>query len=181
MERWIEPLDCSFYEVPRNPEEAHHRKFGTNGDIMLRDHDKRTVLRWKKPNGVRSKCHFPCTKIERRNGKRKDNRWEKHLTKDEQKTKNARRAHKSQECIHCGTEITQKANSNQAWTGPPGAYKDCDKCDQIHTKMEYHLNHQCTAKRTTQEEAPRERKRAATGCYQEHPKKRNRPDGRFPQ
>ena len=186
LEWWLEPLDCSFYEVPRNPEEAHHRKFGTNGDTMLRDHDKRTLLRRKKASGVRSKCQYTCSKIERRNGKRKDNRWEKHLTEDEQKIKNARRAHKSQECRHCGIEITQKANSSQAWTGPPGAHEDCDKCDQIHTKMEYHLEHQCKGKRKIHEpkEAPSEehkRKRAATGCYPEHPKKRNSLDGRVPQ
>jgi hypothetical protein len=92
LERWREPLDCSFYEVPRNPEEAHHRKFGTNGDTLLRDHDDRSELRWKKASAVRSKCHFPCTKIERRNGKRKDNRWEKRLAKDEQKNQERKKS-----------------------------------------------------------------------------------------
>ena len=174
-------MDCSFYEAPLNPEEAHHRKFGTSGDTQLRRHDLRAVLRWKKASAVRSKYHYPCSKIELRDGKRKDNRWEKRLFNYEQKIKNARRAHKSQDCILCGTEITQKRNSKQAWTGPPGAYSDCDKCDQIHTKMEYHLKHQCTANLATHEEALRERKRAATGCYQEYPQKRSRKDGYVPQ
>jgi hypothetical protein len=124
--------------VPADPGEAHHRKFGTKGDTMLRDYDNRTILRKKKASGTRTKWQFPCSKIERRNGKRKDNRWEKYLSEGEQKTKNARRAHKSQKCKHCGTKTTQKANRSQAWIGPPGAHEDCDKCDQIHTKMECH-------------------------------------------
>jgi hypothetical protein len=181
QESWHEPVSCTFYEAPINTNEVHHRKFGTSTDTQLRHCEPRTVLRWKKANAVRTKCHYPCSRLELRNGKRKDNRWEKHLSENEQEVKNEKRAHKCQDCKHCGTVITQRRNDKQEWIGPPGAYNDCDKCDQIHTKMEYHLKHQCSENLATQEEALSERKRAAIESNQEHPQKRSRNDGYFPQ
>jgi hypothetical protein len=127
LEGYDKPIDCSFYEAPEDLGLVHHRKFGMNDDTLLRDYDKRSILRKKKASGVRTKYQCPCSKTELRNGERKDNRWEKYLSNDEQKTKNARRAHKSQSCKHCGTMITQKANRNQPWNGPPGSHEDCDR------------------------------------------------------
>jgi hypothetical protein len=179
---YVIPIDCSFYDAPVDPREAHHRKFGTNSDTMLRAHDKRTVLRKKNASGTRTKLQFPCSKIERRSGERKDYRWEKYLSEGEQKIKNARRAHKSQRCEHCDTMITQKANRSQAWIGPPGAHEDCDKFEQIHTKMEYHLIHQCKIYKPKEAQSEEhKRKRAATGGCMKHPKKHNSSGGYVPQ
>ena len=82
--------------------------------------------------------------------------------------------------------ITQKANNNQPWNGPPGTHEDCDTCEHIHTKMEYHLIHQC-AKETRQTEAKskdHKRKRTETTASNrctEQSKKHNGSDGCFPQ
>jgi hypothetical protein len=156
-----------------------------NSDTLIRDYDKRTILRKKKASGVRTKYQYPCSKIELRSGERKDYRWEKYLSEDEQKTKNARRAHKSQRCEHCDTMITQEANRSQPWNGPPGAHEDCDTCEQIHTKMEYHLIHQCANYKPKEAQSEDlKRKRAATtatnGCLKQS-KKRNSSDGCVPQ
>jgi hypothetical protein len=158
-----------------------------SGDTLLRDYDKRSILRKKKASGVRTKYQYPCSKTELRNGERKDNRWEKYLSKDEQKPKNARRAHKNQRCKHCGTMITQEANRSQPWNGPPGAHEDCDTCEQIHTKMEYHLIHQCANYKIKPMEAQSKdlkRKRAVTtatnGCLKQS-KKCSSSDGYVPQ
>jgi hypothetical protein len=56
-EGYEQPLDCSFYEAPEDQGIVHHRKFGMNGDTLLRYYDKRSTLRKKKIK--RSKNEIP--------------------------------------------------------------------------------------------------------------------------
>jgi hypothetical protein len=89
FEGYDNPVDCSFYEAPDDSGIVHHRKFGMNGDTLLRDYDKRSILRKKKSK--RSKNEIPIPMLQNRTKERREKIQQMGKVSQQGRTKNQKR------------------------------------------------------------------------------------------